>query len=90
MPEANRNARGRAPQLSRRGFIKGAGAALLLLVSPVGRAAATSVLAVRVWPAKEYTRVTLEHQSAISFTSNRPYSSRVRGVSSRSARQCRA
>jgi len=69
VPEANRNARGRAPQLSRRGFIKGAGAALLLLVSPVGRAAATSVLAVRVWPAKEYTRVTLEHQSAISFTS---------------------
>lgn len=55
--------------MSRRGFIKGAGAALLLLVSPVGRAAANSVLAVRVWPAREYTRITLEHQSAISFTS---------------------
>ncbi|NTV10866.1 MAG: AMIN domain-containing protein [Zoogloea sp.] len=52
----------------RRDFLKAGGAMLALLVSPVGRAAAASVLAVRVWPAKDYTRVTLEGAEALQFT----------------------
>ncbi len=49
-----------AARLSRRSLLKFAGASLTLLVSPVGYAASTSLLAVRVWPAPDYTRVTLE------------------------------
>jgi len=60
-----------APQLSagidRREFLKAAGATLALLVSPVGQAA-TNILAVRIWPARDYTRVTLEYQQPIAFT----------------------
>jgi N-acetylmuramoyl-L-alanine amidase len=60
-----------APQLpagiDRRDFLKAAGATLALLVSPVGQAA-TNILAVRVWPARDYTRVTLEYQQPIAFT----------------------
>jgi N-acetylmuramoyl-L-alanine amidase len=52
----------------RRDFLKCAGAALTLLVSPVGQAAAVSVLAVRVWPARDYTRITLECQQPVAFT----------------------
>lgn len=54
-------------RLRRREFLKFAGAAMTLLVSPVGQAA-TSVLAVRVWPARDYTRVTLECQRSIPFS----------------------
>ena len=53
--------------LHRRDFLKFAGATLTLLVSPVGQAA-TSVLGVRVWPARDYTRVTLECQQSIGFS----------------------
>ena len=53
--------------IKRRDFLKFAGAAMTLLVSPVGQAA-TSILAVRVWPARDYTRVTLEYQQPIAFT----------------------
>ena len=53
--------------LHRRDFLKFAGAAMTLLVSPVGQAA-TSVLGVRVWPARDYTRVTLECQQSIGFS----------------------
>ena len=60
-----------APQLpagiDRRDFLKAAGATLALLVSPVGQAA-TNILAVRVWPARDYTRVTLEYRQPIAFT----------------------
>lgn len=52
----------------RRRFIGSAGASLLLLVSPLGRAAQSSVLAVRVWPAKDYTRITLESRDSLNFT----------------------
>ena len=48
------------PLAGRRQLIKFAGATLLLSVSTVGRAATelnTGVLAVRVWPAPDYTRV---------------------------------
>ena len=53
--------------IKRRDFLKFAGAAMTLLVSPLGQAA-TSILAVRVWPARDYTRVTLEYQQTIAFT----------------------
>lgn len=54
--------------LNRRRFIGTTGAALLLLVSRAGHAAQTSVLAVRVWPAKDYTRITLESRDPVVFT----------------------
>ena len=54
--------------LSRRRFIGSTSAALLLLVSRSGQAAQTSVLAVRVWPAKDYTRITLESREPLVFT----------------------
>lgn len=56
-----------APGVTRRELLKFAGATLALLVSPVGMAA-TSLLAVRVWPAAEYTRVTIEGNSQLKFT----------------------
>lgn len=69
--------------LSRRTLLQFAGAALVLLVSPVSAAApksapnpvsnpvpkAGSLLAVRVWPAEEYTRITLEGNQTLQFTS---------------------
>jgi len=60
MPEA-------APPFRRRDFLKYAGATLTLLVSRVGQAA-TDILAVRVWPARDYTRVTLEYREPIAFS----------------------
>lgn len=54
--------------LKRRDFLKYAGAALTLLVSPAGFAAATGILAVRIWPARDYTRITLEYQQPLAFT----------------------
>ena len=59
------------PSVSRRQLIKLAGASLFLLVSPVGRAAinrAPGILAVRVWPAVDYTRVAIEHSAPLKFT----------------------
>ncbi len=53
--------------LSRRALFRFAGASLALLVSPVGFGSATNLVAVRVWPATEYTRITLESTSEISF-----------------------
>ena len=52
----------------RRKFLKYAGAGFTLLVSPLGFAAPPSILAVRVWPAEEYTRITLEGQAVPVFT----------------------
>lgn len=54
--------------LSRRALLRFAGASLALLVSPVGFASATSLVAVRVWPATDYTRITLESSSEIRFS----------------------
>lgn len=56
-----------ASTLNRRQFIGASSAALLLLVSRTGQAATTSVLAVRVWPAKDYTRITLESRDPLNF-----------------------
>ena len=63
----------RTQQISvgRRGILKLASASLFLLVSPVGRAAvnrAPGILAVRVWPAVDYTRVAIEHSEPLKYT----------------------
>ncbi|MDP1609949.1 MAG: N-acetylmuramoyl-L-alanine amidase [Sulfuritalea sp.] len=54
----------------RRDVLKFAAASLTLLVSRVGAGAtaASSILAVRVWPARDYTRVTLEHDQTIRYS----------------------
>ena len=54
----------------RREVLKYAAAGLTLLVTRVcaGATATSSILAVRVWPARDYTRVTLEHDQAIRYT----------------------
>lgn len=54
--------------VSRRDILKFAAASLTLLVTRVGHAAQTSILAVRVWPAADYTRVTLECDHPVKYT----------------------
>jgi N-acetylmuramoyl-L-alanine amidase len=54
--------------LTRRRFLGSASASLLLLLSRPGHAAQTSMLAVRVWPAKDYTRITLESRDPVIFS----------------------
>ena len=53
--------------VSRRTVLK-AGATLLLSVVAPMRAMAAQILAVRVWPAEDYTRVTLENDAALKAT----------------------
>lgn len=63
--------RAQKPLASRRELIKFAGASLLLLVTPVGRAATDrnpGILAVRVWPAADYTRVAIEHKAPLKYS----------------------
>ena len=55
----------RAGALDRRGFIVRSGAAILTLTA-ADFAFGASLLAVRVWPAPDYTRVTLESDTALS------------------------
>ncbi|MCC8378535.1 N-acetylmuramoyl-L-alanine amidase AmiC [Xenorhabdus sp. PB30.3] len=52
---------------SRRRLLKGAAALWLLSISPVGHAAASKVIAVRIWPASSYTRVTLESNIPLKY-----------------------
>ncbi|HYO26846.1 MAG TPA: N-acetylmuramoyl-L-alanine amidase [Azonexus sp.] len=56
--------------VGRRQLLRCAGATLILSVSPLAGAALRppSVLSVRVWPAADYTRVTLEHDAPLKFT----------------------
>lgn len=54
--------------IGRRELLKFAGASFALLVSPIGFAAGTSLVAVRVWPGSEYTRITLESSREIEFS----------------------
>ncbi len=58
------------PSLARRKIIHYAGASLIFSVVPLAAAATrqTSVMAVRIWPAADYTRVTLEYDSLIKYT----------------------
>jgi N-acetylmuramoyl-L-alanine amidase len=54
---------------SRRDILRAACASLTLLVTPRAfGATAPTLLAVRVWPAADYTRVTLEHDKPLKFT----------------------
>ncbi len=54
----------------RRHLLRYAGATLILSVSPLAGAVAKlpSVLSVRIWPAADYTRVTLEHDAPLRFS----------------------
>jgi N-acetylmuramoyl-L-alanine amidase len=54
----------------RREFLKFAAASLTLAVTKVGAGdtALPSILAVRVWPAADYTRITLEHDQHVKYT----------------------
>lgn len=57
--------------VNRRKFLRSAGSLWLLSVTPVGAlaaSAASSIVAVRVWPAEDYTRVTIEHKGMVKFT----------------------
>lgn len=59
------------PSFSRRRLLHFAGASLVFSVTPLAGAATTrlpSILAVRIWPAADYTRVTLEHDAPLKFT----------------------
>ena len=56
-----------APGLQRRQLLKLAGATFAMLVSPVGQAAVSRLVAVRVWPAEDYTRIALESRSKIRY-----------------------
>jgi N-acetylmuramoyl-L-alanine amidase len=56
-----------AGAVTRRTVLK-AGGTLLLSVLPALPAAAAQILAVRVWPADDYTRVTLENDSELKAT----------------------
>ena len=53
--------------LSRRRLLQGAGAMWLLSVSQVGLAAVSQVVAVRIWPASSYTRVTVESSRELKY-----------------------
>ncbi|MDQ2990251.1 MAG: N-acetylmuramoyl-L-alanine amidase [Pseudomonadota bacterium] len=52
---------------TRRTVLKAGGTLLLSVLSPI-KAMAAQILAVRVWPAPDYTRVTLENDSALKAT----------------------
>ena len=58
------------PSHGRRQLLRYAGASLILSVTPLAGAAARlpAILAVRVWPAADYTRVTLEHDAPLKFS----------------------
>ncbi|MBQ0954443.1 N-acetylmuramoyl-L-alanine amidase AmiC [Serratia symbiotica] len=60
MPNLNHN-------LGRRRLLQGAAASWLLSVSHAGFAAASHVIAVRVWPSSTYTRITLESNVALKY-----------------------
>jgi N-acetylmuramoyl-L-alanine amidase len=55
-------------RFNRRDFLRGSGAAVLtLLATPLRAQAAPTLLAVRVWPATDYSRITLEHDRPLVF-----------------------
>jgi N-acetylmuramoyl-L-alanine amidase len=68
MPAARSDRNGQGPgDYERRRLIQGAGA-LVLALSPLQIARGATLLGVRVWPAQDYTRLTLEHDAPLSFT----------------------
>jgi len=57
------------PDPRRRQLLRYAGSALVLSVTPLAGLAANrpAIIAVRIWPAEDYTRVTLEHDAPLKF-----------------------
>ncbi len=58
----------RALEVVRRRWLKGAAGSLVLVLSPLQSARGTTLVGVRVWPAADYTRVTIEHDAPLKFT----------------------
>jgi N-acetylmuramoyl-L-alanine amidase len=56
------------PGRQRRRLGKAAAGTLILALSPLHIARGATLLGVRVWPATEYTRITLEHDAELKFT----------------------
>ncbi|MEN4933327.1 N-acetylmuramoyl-L-alanine amidase [Pantoea agglomerans] len=52
---------------SRRRFLQGTGALMLLSVSRTGLAAKNHIVAVRIWPSSTYSRMTLESNVALKY-----------------------
>ncbi|MFP3013636.1 MAG: N-acetylmuramoyl-L-alanine amidase AmiC [Arsenophonus sp. NC-QC1-MAG3] len=52
---------------SRRRLLQGAVATMLLSITPLGVALSSSIIAIRIWPASSYTRVTLESNIALKY-----------------------
>ena len=56
------------PSTHRRRLIHAAGGSLVLALTPFHIARGATLLAVRAWPADDYTRLTLEHDGPLKFT----------------------
>ncbi|HUL65610.1 MAG TPA: N-acetylmuramoyl-L-alanine amidase [Burkholderiaceae bacterium] len=68
MPAARSDRNGQGPGGNeRRRLIQGAGA-LVLTLSSLQIARGAALVGVRVWPAQDYTRLTLEHDAPLSFS----------------------
>ena len=59
---------GEGPSRERRQLIHAAGGTLVLALTPFDIARGATLLAVRVWPAADYSRVTLEHDAPLKFS----------------------
>jgi N-acetylmuramoyl-L-alanine amidase len=56
------------PSTHRRQLIRAAGGSLVLALTPFEIARGATLLAVRVWPADDYSRLTLEHDAPLKFS----------------------
>ena len=70
MPGSHHDGDGRARGVigSRRRVLAGAAGTLVLSLSPLQIARGANLLDVRLWPAADYTRLTLEHDAPLKFT----------------------
>ena len=69
MPRLHRDGDGQARVIaSRRRVLAGAAGTVVLSLSPLQIARGARLLDVRLWPAADYTRVTLEHDEPLRFT----------------------
>jgi N-acetylmuramoyl-L-alanine amidase len=56
------------PSTHRRQLIRAAGGSLVLALTPFDIARGATLLAVRIWPADDYSRLTLEHDAPLKFS----------------------
>ncbi len=70
MPRADREGDGAPHSLigPRRRWLAGAAGTVVLSLSPLQIARGASLVGVRIWPAVDYTRVTIEHDQPLKFT----------------------